>query len=227
MGIARRVRDITVATLNDQLERAEDPVKLIDQYLAAQKEQIMQSEQLYKQCVQHREAMRQQYLQAKLMAEKREEQAAIALKAGEDEIARMALQDKLLHAEKRDQYKELYEQAYTSAMELEQALTKLQSDYDEVVAKRQYYAARMESIRLRQQMNERMAHSGSGGVGSAGRAFRRLEDRVSDMEMETRALGELRRLTEETIYKAGSALKTGLEQELERLKQKIEKERRE
>ncbi len=39
MGIAKRVRDITVATLNDKLERAEDPVKVIDQYLAEQKEQ--------------------------------------------------------------------------------------------------------------------------------------------------------------------------------------------
>lgn len=225
MGIAKRVRDITVATLNDKLERAEDPVKVIDQYLAEQKEQIMQSEQLYKQCVRHMEAMREQYLQAGLMAEKREQQAAIALKAGEEQIARMALQDKLLNEEKRDQYKDLYEQARASAAELEQDLNKLHADYDEVLAKRQYYAARMESLRLRRQMNERMA-SGSGSIGGAGSAFRRLEDRVSDLEMETRALSELRRLTEETIYKAGSVLKTGLEQELARLKAKLEKEGR-
>ena len=222
MGVARRVRDITIATLNDKLERAEDPVKVIDQYLAEQKDQLLRTEQLHSQCVQHMQAMRDQYLQAKLMVKKREQQAGVALKAGEEEIARMALQDKLLNEEKRDQYKDLYEQAVMTAAELEQELAQLRSDYDEVLAKRQYYAARMESIRLRQRMNERMTQSGTGSTGSA---FRRLEDRVFDMEMETRALSELRRLTEETLYKAGSALKSGLEQELARLKEKLEKER--
>ena len=51
MSLFRRMRDITVATLNEHLERSEDPVRLIDQYLAAQREQLQQSERLYQQCV--------------------------------------------------------------------------------------------------------------------------------------------------------------------------------
>lgn len=221
MSVIKRVRDITVANLNDRLERAEDPVKLIDEYLTAVRDQIRQTEQLYQQCLRHTAAMREQYLQAGLLMEKREQQASIALKAGEEDIARMALQDKLLNEEKYKQYKELYNQAQSNVLELEQELSALKSDFDEVLAKRQYYAARMESIRLRQQMNERAQASGWRGADTA---FRRLEDRVSDMEMETSALRELRRLTEETFYQAGSALKSGLEQELARLKEKLEKE---
>lgn len=167
------------------------------------------------------EAMREQYLQAALRAEKREQQASIALKAGEEDIARIALQDKLLNEEQSMRYKELYEQAMNSTAELEQELAQLKAEYDEVLSKRQYYAARMESIRLRQRMNERAQGSGWRGAESA---FRRLEDRVSDMELETMTLRELRRMTEETIYHAGTALKSGLEQELARLKEKLAKE---
>ncbi|GFR38034.1 protein LiaH [Insulibacter thermoxylanivorax] len=221
MSVMKRIRDITVANLNDRLERAEDPVKLIDEFLTARREQIMQTEQLYNQCARHMEAMREQYLQAGLLAEKREQQASVALKAGEEEIARLALQDKLLNEEKAQQYKGLYEQAKSNVAELTQELATLRTEYEEVLSKRQYYAARMESIRLRQRMNERMHQAGWRSTESA---FRRLEDRVSDLEMETMTLRELRRMTEETIYQAGSVLKSTLEQELQKLKERLEKE---
>lgn len=221
MGVMKRVRDITMANLNDKLERSEDPVKMIDDFLTAQRETIMQTERLYNQCVRHMEAMREQYLQASLLAEKREQQAGIALKAGEEEIARAALQDKLLNDEKSQQYKGLYEEARSSVIELEQELSALKAEFDEVLSKRQYYAARMESIRLRQRMNEREQAAGWRGAESA---FRRMEDRISDMEMETMTLRELRRLTEDTIYKAGTAIISGVEQELAKLKERLEKE---
>lgn len=221
MSVVKRVRDITMANLNDRLERAEDPVKLIDEYLIAQREAIARSEQLYGQCVRHMETMREQYMQARLLAEKREQQAALALKAGEENIARIALQDKLLNAEKAEQYKDLYEQAREGVIELEQDLAKMRSEYDEVLSKRQYYAARMESIRIKQRMNERAHAAGWRGTDQA---FRRLEDRIRDMELETMTLGELRRITEETIYEAGAAIKNGIEQEMARLREKLGKE---
>lgn len=220
-GVMKRVRDITVATLNDKLDKAEDPVKLIDTYLASQREQIVQSEQLYRQCAKHMEAMREQYLSAAILTEKREEQARIALKVGEEDIARMALQDKMLNDEKQYQYKGLYEQAKQSASDLENQLNQLRADYDEVLAKRQYYAARMETIRLRQRMNERM---NQGGAFGAQGAFRRLEEQVSDLELETSSLSELRRITQEQLFRVGNTVKESLESELRKLKLKLEKE---
>lgn len=221
MSIMKRVRDITVANLNGKLEKAEDPVKLIDSYLLSQREQIMQSEQLYKQCLAHSESMRRQYLTAEELIEKREQQARIAIRAGEEDIARLALQEKMLNEEKALQYKELYDKSKLALVELEEQLQQLRADYDEVVSKRQYYAARMESVRLQQRMNERL---GSGLNRGPENAFRRLEDRVNDWEMETKALSDLRKMTQDTLYRAGTAVKETLELELEKLKQKLEKE---
>jgi Phage shock protein A (IM30), suppresses sigma54-dependent transcription len=221
MGVMKRVRDITMANLNDLLEQSEDPVKMIDEFLAERRNHIWQTEQLLIQCRKHMEAMREQYLQAALRAEKREQQASIALKAGEEDIARIALQDKLQSEEQSKRYKELYEQALSSTAELDQELLQLKAEYDEVQSKRQYYVARMESIRLRQRMNERARATGWRGTESA---FRRLEDRVADMELETKTLRELRQITEETLYRAGTAIRDELERELSRLREKLEKE---
>ena len=150
MSLFRRMRDITVATLNEHLERSEDPVRLIDQYLAAQREQLQQSERLYQQCVSHAASLRQQYLTALETKEKREHQALLALKAGEEHMARIVLQEKLQAEEKSEQYHELYEQAKQSILDLDEELQQLKADYKEVADKRSYYLARMESARLQQ-----------------------------------------------------------------------------
>lgn len=132
MSVMKRVRDISVATFNDKLERSEDPVKLIDRYLMEQNEQIQQSDKLHQQCVQHATQLKLQYLQAEQLRNKREEQAVIALKAGEDDLARLALQEKLLHDEKYSQYKQLYDQSMQSIHELSKQLDELRTDYQEV-----------------------------------------------------------------------------------------------
>lgn len=223
MSILRRMRDITVGTLNDKLERSEDPVRLIDQYLAEHKRQIEESERLYAQCAQHAESLRRQFRTAEELKDKREQQALLALKAGEEEVARMALQDKMQHEETYLRYLELYDQALEPLAELENQLKELRADYQEVAAKRSYYQARMESARLQQKLNERMSGS---DYRSTSRMFDRLEDQVSDMESLSRTLKDVRDMTREAVYDAGRSVHSALEKELEQLKKKLEQEGR-
>lgn len=221
MSMIKRMRDITLANFNDWLERSEDPVRLIDSYLLEKADHIRETEALSAQCMRHAAHLKQQFLQAEQQMEKRENQALLAVKAGEDHWARLALQEKLLHEEKSKQYKELYEQAQGTADELGLQLTQLKADYQEVYGKREYYLARLESLRLRQRMN---AHrSGMGGrIGES--LFRRMEERVSDMEMEARALDDVRRMGQEALMHAGTVLKESLDGELERLRRKLQQE---
>lgn len=219
MGVLKRMKQITIATLNERLEQAEDPVRLIDTYLSEQGEQIRQAELLYQQCLNHAAALRHQTVTAEQLGEKRGQQALLALKAGEEQTARLALQEKMLEEEKYEKYKALYEQSKLSILELEQQLGQLRSDYQEVYGKRQYYAARLESIRLQRRMNERL--NGFGAY-SGTRIFERLEERVSDMEFEAKALRDVRRIGHEVLRSAGSALQETLEREMERLRIKLE-----
>lgn len=221
MSLMKRMRDITVATLNDRLEQCDDPVQLIDRVLRAQKEQIICTEKLVQQTLHHAKAVRQQYLQAEQMKEKRERQAAAALKAGEEELARLALQDKIKQEEQSVQFKQLYEQSKHAVIELEDQFNQMKSEHQEVLAKRQYYVARMESVRLQQRMNEQ--YNQLVRYGSVA-AFGRLEERIVDMEYETKALQELRGTSNPYLRSNDQAFQQTLDTELAALRKRIEQE---
>lgn len=222
MSIMKRVRDITAATLNERLEKAEDPVRLIDQFLWSTREDIIQAEKLYQQYAGHSNHLKAQWLQAEQQKERREQQALTALKAGEEQLARIALHEKASCEERSVQYRELYEQSRQNTIDLEEQLREMRSEYQSVYDKREYYAARMESLRLQQRMNSRN-NFGDQGM-QAGSVFRRLEDRISGMEHEAKSLREVRRMGQEFITEAGNTVHSVIERELEQLKRKLEKE---
>ncbi|MFK4473809.1 phage shock protein A [Paenibacillus sp. RC73] len=217
MSVFRRMRDITVATFNEHLEQSQEPIQLIDQFLYNTREDIAEAEKLHQQYAVHTRQMKQQLDHAVSMQIKREEQALLALKADEEHIAKLALQEKMLYAEKEEQYRELWEQSRESLRELEHQLDTLKMEYQTVNSKRQYYAARVQTLRLQQQMNER---AGTYGGRNVPRMFNRLEDRVADMEAETLSLRDLRRGEGGHTQDAhgGESL---LEQEWARLKSKL------
>jgi phage shock protein A len=218
MSVMKRVRDMTVATLNDRLEKSEDPVRLIDQFLWSTHQEIVQSEQLQRQYAAHTDSLHRQWKEAEQWKERREAQALTALKAGEEHAARLALQEKVMYEERAARYRELYEQSRSELAELEQLLQELRDEYRIVYDKRQFYLARMESLRLQQRLNARFAP----GTGSAAQMFRRLDDRLTDLELETRSLRDLRRMGQEFALQAGTVVSEVLERELQQLKQKLQ-----
>jgi phage shock protein A len=212
------MRDITVANLNERLEQSQDPVKLIDQFLHSTREEIGEAERLYQQYASHTKQLQQQVNQATAMRNKREEQALLALKAGEDHLAKLALQEKIIHEEKLEQYSGLLETSQQSLFELESQLNELKIEYQTVYSKRQFYAARMESLRLQQRMNQRASAYGGGDVP---KMFGRLEDKMTDWELEAKSLSDLRRMGQEYAVQAGETVATVLEREMARLKEKL------
>ncbi|GIP29715.1 phage shock protein A [Paenibacillus sp. J23TS9] len=219
MSVFRRVRDITAANLNERLEQSQDPVRLIDQFLATTRDDIVEAEKLVQQSSAHMRQLKQQVDQAESMKSKREEQALLALKAGEDHLAKLALQEKIIYEEKLDQYSELLNTTRKSLIDLESQLNDLKMEYQTVYNKRQYYAARMETLRLQQRMNQRMDGYGSGQ--DVPKMFNRLEDRISDWELEAQSLRDLRRMGQQYLDQASDTVSGILEKELARLKQKL------
>ncbi|GBG11181.1 phage shock protein A [Paenibacillus sp. MY03] len=224
MSIVRRIRDITVATLNERLEKAEDPVRMIDQFLWSTREDIIQAEKLHQQYTNHSNHLRAQWLQAESQKERREQQAMTALKAGEENMARFALHEKATADERAAQYKDLFEQSRQHTLELEEQLREMRSEYQAVYDKREYYAARMESIRLQQRLNSRFGGYGESGP-QPGAMFRRMEDRINDLETEAKSIRDVRRMGHEMDGSGlGSTVKSVIDRELDELKRKLQKE---
>ena len=218
MSVFRRMRDITVATLNERLEQSQDPVKLIDQFLIATRDDITEVEKLFQQVASHTKQLKQQVDQATTMRDKREEQALMALRAGEDSLAKLALQEKIIYEEKIEQYGGLFEESRLSLRELENQMNDLKLEYQSVYSKRQYYTARMENLRIQQRMNQRMGEFGGKDVP---KMFNRLEDNITDWELEARSLRELRQAGQQFLDQASVSVSTILEQEMAKLKQKL------
>ncbi len=222
MNMFKRIRDITVATLNEKLEQSQDPVKLIDQFLLDTRHEIAEAEQLHHNISQHTRQLKHHVEKASAMRQKREEQALLALKAEEEELARMALQEKVMYEEKETQYNELLDKNREALNEIEYQLNTLKSEYQIVYSKREYYHARMETLRLQQQMNRRFGN----GVNNAP-SFNRLEDRISDWEMEAKAMRDIRKGEDEYSTGSDPAKTIALDAELERLRRKLDQQRRE
>lgn len=219
MSVVRRVRDITAATLNDRLEKSEDPVRVIDQFLWSTHQEIGQCEGLHRQYSAHTDSLYKQWQEAEQWASKREGQAVSALKAGEENVAKLALQDKVLHEERAGRYRELYTQSKNELNDLEQLLQELRTEYRTVYDRRQFYVARMESIRLQQRLNARFAPPGGADPQSM---FRRIDDRLTDIELETRSLRDLRRMGQELVIGAGELVQETIDRELQQLKRKLQ-----
>lgn len=218
MSVMKRVRDMTVASLNDRLEKSEDPVRVIDQFLWSTHQEITQSEGLGRQYATHTDSLHRQWKEAEQWMLKREHQALTALKAGEENVAKLALQDKVIHEERSERYRQLYEQSKSELNDLEQLLQELRNEYRAVYDRRQFYVARMESLRLQQRLNARY----SPGNADTSQMFRKIDDRLTDIELETRSLRDLRRMGQETLLQAGEVVKNTIERELEQLKRKLQ-----
>ncbi len=218
MSMFKRIRDITLATLNDKLEESQDPVRIIDQFLVETRQEIGEVQRLHDQCAHHSKQLRQQVDHAVSMREKREEQAMLALKADEETIAKLALQEKMLYEEKERQYLDLWNQSQETLKELGEQLNVLRNEYQTVYNKRQYYYARMETLRLQQRLNRR-----SGGYESdVPKMFDRLEDQMSSIEYETYSLRDIRKLGQEASRQIGE-VGSILEEEMARLKEKLKR----
>lgn len=216
MSIVKRMRDLGRASWNDMLEKVEDPVRFLDRYLAEQTASMRDLDQLYQQTLKHTHVLRKQYLDADHMVGKREEQAALALKAGEENLARLALQEKISYEEKADQYKRLYEQGKETSIELEDQLTELHTDIQEASEKREYFKARLQSLQLQKQLDARRATFGSDSFSW----MNRLETAIHDLEIESSVYRESRGYSS-TNRKSQTHAEQSIEKELQKLRQKL------
>ena len=218
MGLLKRMRDITLANLHERLDRMEDPVRYIDQCLAQLQKEIAKTQEIVRQSWQHALRLKREVEEAEKLAEKRQRQAEIALGAGEEDIARLALEEKLDAEHTVEKYRQLYEQNQMALLELEDQLKQLKEEYAELYEKRRYYAMRMETIKIRQHMNERWRFREE-------RILERLEDRIAELELEAQSLQEIRRGLPSCRPGSFRSSDPLLESELEKLKKKLERER--
>lgn len=94
MGVFKRIKDMTKASVNELLDKVEDPIVMLNQYLRDMEAEIHEAEVTVAKQMANERRMKQRVDEAVKMAAQREAQAELALKNGQEEVARKLLEEK-------------------------------------------------------------------------------------------------------------------------------------
>lgn len=189
MGILDRFTDIVKANINDLLDKAEDPAKMIDQYmreltesLAEVKEQtasVMAEETRTKRLVDENAAEIEKY----------EGLARKALSAGNEGDARTFLAKKQQLETKGSSLNEAYQAAHANAEKMRAMRDKLVSDIETLNGRCESIKAKAAVAKTQEQVNE--VTSASDKAEGAMSAFARMEAKADQMLDQANAMSEL------------------------------------
>jgi phage shock protein A len=189
MSIFKRFRDMTMASINDLLDKAEDPVKMLSQFLRDMEADISEAEIAVAKQIAVEKKFKQQYEEAGEMVTKREEQAMKALEQNNEDLARRALEDKKEHQIRFDEMKKQYDVSKENADRLRSQLSEMKDEFTKMKNKKDLLVARAEAAKAQKQINQAMSGF---GTDNASKGFDRMSEKVLQMEAEAEASNELR-----------------------------------
>ncbi|BBH24168.1 phage shock protein A [Paenibacillus baekrokdamisoli] len=143
MGLFKRVKHMATADLHNFLDKVENPVSMVKQYIRELEEQIGQAQRALSQqyYVERKYELQIEELAALVM--KRSRQAELAVERGEDGIAELALEEKLKNQTKLTLYKSQYETIKAQSDLLLEQIKRMKEKYDELQLKKQHLFARI------------------------------------------------------------------------------------
>ena len=205
MALLERVAALVRANLNDLIDKAEDPEKMIKQVIVDMQNQLLQVK------TQVAIAIADQHLLSKKAAESREKQeewmrkAELAVERKDDALARAALERAMGHRTLTDGFQQQIEDQRAEVESLKTGLQRLEGKLVEAKAKSEMLIARHRRARASAKAR------GADGRGGAD-TFDRMKDRVLKEEATSLAWAEI---SGENVEDRFAALEK--EQEIDRL----------
>ncbi|NUP98777.1 MAG: PspA/IM30 family protein [Armatimonadetes bacterium] len=188
MGIFRRISDIVKANINDLLNRAEDPEKMLNQMLIEMREQLADAKRQVAVAIADEKKLKRQLDLQVEEAQKWEQRAAAALQAGKEDLARQALARRNEAQGLAKQYQEQWEKQSEAVEALKTALRGLNAKIEEAKRKKDLLIARKKRAEAQKQIQETLQGIGQS---SAFETFERMEQKVLEAEAQAEAAVDL------------------------------------
>lgn len=188
MGIFARLATLIKSNLNDLISRSEDPEKMLNQVVIDMANQLIEAKKQVAVSIADEKRLAKQAEQEAANAAEWERRAMLAIKAGDDNLAKEALARKKEHDTLATSYKDQWQKQKTAVEQLKTALRLLNNKIEEAKRKKNVLLARKKRAEAQKAIQETM--SGLNNA-SAFDTFERMSTKIDQMEAEAEAATEL------------------------------------
>ncbi|MBK7586012.1 MAG: PspA/IM30 family protein [Myxococcales bacterium] len=188
MGIFARLARLIKSNLNDLISRSEDPEKMLNQIVIDMNAQLIEAKKQVAASIADEKRLAKQAEQEAATAAEWERRAMMAVRAGDDALAKEGLARRKEHGALAEQYKLQWQKQKQSVDQLKLALRALNSKIEEAKRKKNLLIARKKRAEAQKQIQETM--SGLKNA-SAFEAFDQMEQRINQIEAEAEAGAEI------------------------------------
>ncbi len=188
MSIFKRLRDLTMSNVNAIIDKAEDPIKMTDQYIRDMTEDLEDAEKAVAAQIAIEKKFKQLYEEQEALVNKRTQQAHAAAQAGNVDLARRALEEKKSAEAKLVEYKASFDQNKASADNLRGKLDEMRKQLTQMKNKRETLVARYNAAKAQTEINKAMSGFSSD---SASAGLKRMEDKMLQAEAQAEASNEM------------------------------------
>jgi phage shock protein A len=187
MGIFDRISDIVKSNLNDMLDKAEDPEKMLKQMVLEMEESVNKATLAIANAIANEKGLERKIQKNNEEAAEWKQRAAQAVQAGRDDLARAALEKKTICERNIADLEPLHAQAAATTAKMREQLTQLKSKLDEARARQSTLIARSQAAKAQ----KTIAQSFSGVGSDAFSKFDKYEGKIEKLEAEASAFEEL------------------------------------
>ncbi|MGE0395459.1 MAG: PspA/IM30 family protein [Kofleriaceae bacterium] len=188
MGIFSRLGTLIKSNINDLITKAEDPEKMLSQVLLEMQQQLVEAKKAVAVAIADEKKLQKQYTAETDKSKEWERKAMVAVRAGDDNLARQALARKQEHETIATQFQQQWISQKQAVEKLKDALRLLNNKIEEAKRKKNILIARKKRAEAQQQIANTM--QGLGDT-SAFDTFDRMAERIQLMEAEAEAGAEL------------------------------------
>ena len=188
MGLLDRLSRLLRANLNAFVSDAEDPIKILDQSVSDMQEDLVSLRQAVAMAIASQKRLESQADQAKEQVENWFSRAELALKKGEDDLAREALSRKKSFQETFESLSTQFQAQNVQVEKLKKSLLLLERKIAEARTKKNMLKARAQAAKAQNQIQNAVDDLGNK---SAIAAFERMEEKVEALEASGQAALDL------------------------------------
>lgn len=188
MGIFARLATLLKSNLNDLISSSEDPEKMLNQIVLDMSNQLLEAKRQVAASIADEKRLAKQVEQETANATEWERRAMLAVRSGDDALAKEALARKKEHSTLAEQFQEQWSKQKQAVDQLKLALRALNNKIEEAKRKKNLLIARKKRAEAQKAIQETMTGLKNA---SAFETFDRMAGRIEQMEAEAEAHAEL------------------------------------